>query len=150
MSSDAERFIKSWNRIHAETSRVLRAAPDNKLDFRPKEDMFSLRELIGHIPQAEDVLARTALAGTSQKSRFDFEGRCASEITALFDAQHEELADQVSRLSSEQLNEQVEFHGRRLRRLALLWFLTEHEIHHRGQVFTYYHLAGIEPPNMHE
>lgn len=149
-STETERFVKTWNRLHSETSRVLKAAPDDKLDWRPKDDMFTMRELISHIPQAQDVLARSALTGTSQKSQFDFSNRTAPEITDMFDAQHAALVNEVSQLTTEQLNEQVEFHGRTLRRIALLWFMTEHEIHHRGQLFTYLRLAGIEPPNIHE
>ncbi|MEK6286267.1 MAG: DinB family protein [Acidobacteriota bacterium] len=149
-SSDTERFVSNWNRIHKETSRVLRAAPDDKLEWRPKENMFTLRELIGHIPQAELVLARSALAGSTQKPPFDFSNRSGSEIAGMFDSQHDELVSEVSKLTAEQLKEEVEFHGRTLRRGVLLWFLTEHEIHHRGQLFTYYRLADIEPPNLHE
>ena len=148
-SPDPERFVSNWNRIHRDTSRVLRAAPDDKLDWRPKEDMFTMRELIGHIPQAEAGLVRSALAGSTQKVPFDF-SRSAAEIADAFDSQHDELVAEVSKLTPEQLKEEVEFHGRTLRRGVLLWFVTEHEIHHRGQLFTYYHLAGIEPPNLHE
>lgn len=147
--TDAERFVSNWNRIHGDTSRVLRAAPDDKLDWRPKEEMFTMRELIGHIAQAEAVLVRSALAGSSQKMQFDV-SRSADEIASAFDNQHEALASEVSKLTAEQWREEVEFHGRRLRRGVLLWFVTEHEIHHRGQLFTYYRLAGIEPPNLHE
>lgn len=146
---DTERFISNWNRIHKDTSRVLRAAPGDKLDWRPKEDMFTMRELIGHIPQAEAVLVRSALAGSPQKVPFD-SSRSADEIASAFDSQHEELVSEVSKLTAEQWKEEVEFHGRRLRRGVLLWFVTEHEIHHRGQLYTYYRLAGIEPPNLHE
>lgn len=148
-SSDSERFVSNWNRIHKDTSRVLRAAPDDKLDWRPREDMFTMRELIGHIPQAEVVLVRSALAGFDQKVPFDI-SRTAGEIASAFDAQHDELVSEVSKLTAEQWKEDVEFHGRRLRRGVLLWFVTEHEIHHRGQLYTYYRLAGIEPPNLHE
>jgi uncharacterized damage-inducible protein DinB len=148
-SPDSERFVSNWNRIHRDTSRVLKAAPDDKLDWRPREDMFTMRELIGHIPQAEVVLVRSALAGSDQKVPFDF-SRTAAEIASAFDAQHEELVSEVSKLTAEQWKEEVEFHGRRLRRGVLLWFVTEHEIHHRGQLYTYYRLAGIEPPNLHE
>lgn len=148
-SPDTERFIGNWNRIHKDTSRALRAAPDDKLDWRPKEGMFTMRELIGHIPQAELVLVRSALAGSTQKVPFDC-SRSAAEIASAFDSQHEELAGEVSKLTTEQRKEEVEFHGRRLRRGVLLWFVTEHEIHHRGQLYTYYRLAGIEPPNLHE
>ena len=147
--NEAERFLSNWNRIHKDTSRVLRAAPDDKLDWRPKDDMFTMRELIGHIPQAELVLVRSALAGSTQKIPFDI-SRTAGQIATAFDTQHEELAGEVSTLTSEQWREEVEFHGRRLRRGVLLWFVTEHEIHHRGQLYTYYRLAGIEPPALHE
>lgn len=148
-SRDTERFISNWNRIHKDTSRVLRAVPDDKLDWRPKEDMFTLRELVGHIPQAELVLVRSALAGSTQKIPFDI-SRSAEEIAGAFDTQHEELAAEVSDLTAEQWREEVEFHGRRMRRGVLLSFVTEHEIHHRGQLYTYYRLAGIEPPNLHD
>ena len=148
-SPDTERLVSNWNRIHKDTSRVLRAAPDDKLDWRPKDDMFTMRELIGHIPQAELVLVRSALAGSTQKVPFDF-SRSAEEIATAFDSQHAELAREVSTLTAEQLKEEVEFHGKRLRRGVLLAFVTEHEIHHRGQLYTYYRLAGIEPPNLHE
>lgn len=147
--TDADRFVSNWNRIHKDTSRVLRAAPDDKLDWRPKEDMFTMRELIGHITQAEAVLVRSALAGSPQKIPFET-SRTADEIAGAFDIQHEELAGEVAKLTAEQWREEVEFHGRRLRRGVLLWFVTEHEIHHRGQLYTYYRLAGIEPPELHE
>ena len=149
-SPQTEYFVKNWNRIHKETSRVLRAAPDDKLDWRPKEGMFTLRELIGHIPEAELVLARSALAGSTQNVPFDFSNRTAAEIGELFDSQHDELAAEVSKLTEGQLAEEVEFHGLRMRRSVLLWSMTEHEIHHRGQVYTYYRLADVEAPNLHE
>ena len=149
-SPDGERFVSNWNRIHKETSRALRAAPDEKLEWRPKEGMFTLRELIGHISQAEVVLVRSALAGSAQTIPFDFSTLSANEIAARFDTQHEELVSEVTKLTVEQLKEEIEFHGHTLRRGVLLWFVTEHEIHHRGQLFTYYRLVDIEPPNLHE
>jgi uncharacterized damage-inducible protein DinB len=149
-SPDTERFVRNWNRIHKETSRVIRSAPDDKLEWRPGEEMFTLRELIGHMPQAELVLARSALAGSTQKIRFDFSNRLANEIADMFDSQHDELVGEVSELTADQLTEEVEFHGKRMRRSVLLWGMTEHEIHHRGQLYTYYRLAGVEPPNLHE
>src|ERR1041385_5196194 len=98
---ETQRYVSNWDRIHRETSRVLRAALDDKLDWRPKEDMFTLRELIGHIPQAELVLIRSALAGSAQKLPFD-SARSASEMADSFDAQHEQLVSEVSNLTPEQ------------------------------------------------
>ncbi|HXG91501.1 MAG TPA: DinB family protein [Blastocatellia bacterium] len=146
---ETEHFVSNWNRIHRQTSRVLRAAPGGQLDWRPKEGMFTLRELISHIPEAEYALVRSALAGSTQKVKLDLAGMNVDEIVGLFDKNHDELVEEVSRLTLDQLNEEVEIFGRNMRRIVLLWGMTEHEIHHRGQMFTYYRLAGIEPPNLY-
>ena len=146
---ETERYVGNWNRIHKQTSRALRAAPDAHLEWRPREGMFTLRELISHIPEAEFGLVRSALAGSTRTEGLDLANQTVAQIADAFDKQHEQLVEEVSRLSLEQLNEEVEFHGKRMRRKVLLAGLTEHEIHHRGQIFTYYRLLGIEPPNLY-
>jgi uncharacterized damage-inducible protein DinB len=146
---ETEHFVSNWNRIHKQTARVLEAAPEDKLDWRPKEGMFTLRELIRHMPEAELTIARSALAGSMQKQELDLSKSSVSEIVQTFNANHAELAEEVSKLTLDQLNEEVEAFGRKMRRVALLWGMTEHEIHHRGQLFTYYRLAGIEPPKLY-
>jgi uncharacterized damage-inducible protein DinB len=109
-----------------------------------------LTDFVNEILDEMTGLVRSALAGSTQKIPFDFSSLSANEIASTFDSQHDELVTEVSKLTPEQLREEVEFHGRSLRRGVLLWFMTEHEIHHRGQLYTYYRLAGIEPPNLHE
>jgi uncharacterized damage-inducible protein DinB len=146
---ETEHFVKNWNRIHKQTSHALSAAPGGQMDWRPKEGMFTLRELVSHIPEAELAIVRSALAGTMQKVELDLSGKSPEEIVAVFDKNHEELAEEVSKLTLDQLNEEVEAFGRKMRRIVLLWGMTEHEIHHRGQLFTYYRLAGIEPPDLY-
>ena len=150
MSSEVDRFIRNWNRIHKETSRIIRSAPDDKLDWRPKDDMFTLRELISHLPEAELGLVRSVLQGQTGQIGFDPSNKAAAEIADLFDRQHDGLAAEVSQLAENQLGEEVEFHGRQVRRAVLLKGMTEHEIHHRGQLFVYYRLTGIEPSKVHE
>ncbi|HEX8184088.1 MAG TPA: DinB family protein [Blastocatellia bacterium] len=146
---ETEHFVSNWNRIHKQTSRALSAATDDKLDWRPKEGMFTLRELARHIPEAENAIAHSALAGTMQKSQIDLSNSSVEEIVGAFDREHEKLVAEVSKLTLDQLNEEVEAFGRKMRRIVLLWGMTEHEIHHRGQLYTYYHLAGIEPPSLY-
>lgn len=146
---ETDSFVRKWNRIHKETSRVLRAAPDDQLDWRPKEGMFTLGELLRHIPEAELTLASSAIAGFTQTTRHHPPHKSVAQIADSFDAEHAQLVLEVSKLTLEQLSEEVEFHGQKMRRKVLLSGMTEHEIHHRGQLFTYYRLLGIEPPNLH-
>jgi uncharacterized damage-inducible protein DinB len=146
---ETEHFVSNWNRIHKQTSRALRAATDDKLDWRPGEGMFTLRELIRHIPESENAIVHSALAGSMQKSQVDLSNSGVDEIAGAFDREHEQLAAEVSEFTLDQLNEEIEAFGKKMRRVVLLWAMTEHEIHHRGQLYTYYHLAGIKPPSLY-
>jgi uncharacterized damage-inducible protein DinB len=112
--------------------------------------MFTLRELISHIPEAEFALVRSALGGSTKTERLDLANQSVAQIADAFDSHHEQLVEEVSKLTLDQLNEEIEFHGKKMRRKVLLSGLTEHEIHHRGQIFTYYRLLGIEPPNLYD
>jgi uncharacterized damage-inducible protein DinB len=142
-------FVSNWNRIHKQTARAIGAAPADKLDWRPGEGMFTLRQLVTHIPEAEAGLARTAIAGSMQKVQLDFSTASVEEIVSTFDSSHAQLVEEVSKLTPDQLNEEIEAFGRKMPRRVLLHALTEHEIHHRGQLFTYLRLAGVEPPNIY-
>ena len=145
---ETEHFVSNWNRIHKQTARALEAAPDDKLDWRPKEGMFTLRELVRHMPEAEHLIVRSALAGSMQKPELDLSQSSISEIVQAFNTNHDKLAEEVAKLTFDQLNEEIEAFGRKMRRVVLLWGMTEHEIHHRGQLFTYYRLAEIDAPKI--
>ena len=148
--SETERFIRNWNRIHKETAQVLAVAPDDKLDWRPADGLFTLRELMRHMPETESDVVRTVLAGTMQKGELDLSTAGVEEMVRAYQASHERLAAEVANLTLEQLNEEIEAYGRRMRRRVLLQSMLEHEIHHRGQLYTYYRLAGIKPPKLYE
>jgi len=145
---EIEYFVKNWNQIHKQTSRALRVTPADKMEWRPKEGMFTFRELVTHFPQSELMITRSALAGSAQKTELDLSNLTPEEIADLFDRQHAELAEEVSKLGSEQIGEKIEIFGRSFSRLRLLQGMVEHEIHHRGQLYTFLRLADVEPPSL--
>ena len=146
---ETEHFVNNWKRIHKQTARALSAAPEDQLDWRPRDGMFTLRELVRHIAEAESGIVRTALAGSMQKGDLDLGSASVAEIVRAYDESHARLAAEVGRLTLDQLNEEIEAFGRKMRRIILLWAMTEHEIHHRGQYYTYLRLAGVEPPPLY-
>lgn len=146
---ETESFVKDWNRIHKQTARVLAAAPEDKFDWKPNDGMFTLRQLVIHLPNAEAGITRTALAGTMQKVSLDLDSASVEEIVEKFNSSHSTLVEEVSQLSLDQLNETIEAFGRKMTRIVLLRVMIEHEIHHRGQLYTYLRLAGVEPPALY-
>lgn len=146
---ETESFVKDWNRVHKQTARALAAAPGEKFDWKPGEGMFTLRQLVTHLPNAEAAIVRSALAGSMQKVSLELDNASVDEIVEKFNSSHSGLAEEVSALSLDQLNETVEAFGRQMPRIVLLRAMIEHEIHHRGQLYTYLRLAGVEPPALY-
>ncbi|HJQ24923.1 MAG TPA: DinB family protein [Blastocatellia bacterium] len=147
--AETEHFVKNWNRIHKQTARALAAAPADQLDWRPREGMFTLGELVRHIAEAESGIVRTALAGSMQKGDLDLASASVEEVVRAFKESHERLTEEVGKLTLDQLNEEIEAFGHKMHRIVLLWAMTEHEIHHRGQYYTYLRLVGVEPPPLY-
>ena len=146
---EIEAFVRHWGYIHKQTARALRAVPADRMDYKPKEDMMSLGALTIHIPQAALLFARTALAGTTQKIDLDLSNSTPEEIASAYEANFKQLAGEVWELTREQLDEEVQFFDYKLRRIELLQELVNHEIHHRGQLYTYLHLVDVKPPALH-
>ena len=48
MPAHLDLYIKTWNRIHRQTKRIMAAAPNDKYDWKPYESAMSLGELVNH------------------------------------------------------------------------------------------------------
>src|SRR5690349_1596111 len=68
---EIETFVRNWNYTHKQTARILRAAPQEKMEWQPKEGLFTLRQLVSHFPQAELGFVRTAMEGFYSKVELD-------------------------------------------------------------------------------
>jgi uncharacterized damage-inducible protein DinB len=148
MSAHLDSYIKTWNRIHQQTKKIMAVAPDDKYDWKPCETAMSLGELMNHLWIAEWGLIEAVLAGAIP-SESPAKISSTSDMLAAFDKSHEEAVAKVAALTPEQLSEEIEPFGpnyNRMSRMALLHLTHEHEIHHRGQLYTYLRIAGCEVP----
>jgi uncharacterized damage-inducible protein DinB len=68
-----------------------------------------------------------------------------------FNKSHAESAAKVAALTPEQLNEEIAPFGpdKAMSRRAFLHVTNEHEVHHRGQLYTYLRIAGVEVPPLY-
>src|SRR6266480_407494 len=92
---EIETFVRNWNYTHKQTARILRAAPQEKMEWLPKEGMFTLRQLVSHFPQAELGFVRTAMDGSYTKVELDLSKSTPEEIANIFDENHEKHAAEV-------------------------------------------------------
>ncbi len=147
--ANLDNFIKNWRRIHKQTKKILVLTPDDKYDWKPAETSMPLGELANHFSVAEWLLAETVFTGKLPTERPE-PHKSTDELVAAFDKTHDDLVAKVRAMSPEQLEEEVALFGpdQKMTRMALLNIMTEHEIHHRGQLYVYLRILGCELPSL--
>lgn len=147
MAANMDSFVSNWRRIHKQTTKIMAAAPNDKYDWKPCDSAMTLGELMNHLWIAEAGLVAAAKTGV-----FPTEAppqiKDTAALIAAFDKTHEEAIAAATALTAEELAESVAPFGpdKAMSRSALLHLTHEHEIHHRGQLYTYLRIAGCEVP----
>jgi uncharacterized damage-inducible protein DinB len=146
-----EFFMKQKQATHEGVIKVFRQIPTEQMAWRPAPDMLSLGEMVRHVWVSEDGARRMAIDGDFSY----FEQRIPLGLGAVLGAVeplekelqhiesvHQETLSEVSKLplerwDEERVNEQLQIR----RRVAVVLFgITEHHIHHRGQVGSFLHV----------
>ena len=152
-----------FNMVHSITVRAIDAFTDRDLDFRPKPDMRTPRELIFHVYSQEKILAEAARQGwfaAEAASRSSPEEQAgAAELQALVtvndlrtyaQACHQTAQSIFSLMSESQLNRPVESPFGTYPAWRYFAFAYDEHWHHRGQIYTYLRLVGKQPPMLYD
>lgn len=145
-------FLDYLNKIHERTMRVVRCIPDDKLEWSPREGKFTLGDLCRHIAATNRFLFIEVAQG--RPSRYGGCGRdlaaTHSEIVCFMEDLHRESVEILSRLTDADLCQKcITPNGTPIRTWKWLRSMVEHEIHHRGQVYTYLGLLGVPTPPLY-
>ncbi len=145
--ANLDSFINNWRRIHKQTTKLIAVAPNDKYDWKPCDSGMTLGELINHLWFTEAGLVAAAKTGVFPKEAPP-QINDTAELIAAYDKTHEESVATVAAMTPEELGEQLTPFGpdKPMSRMALLHVMHEHEIHHRGQLYTYLRIAGVEVP----
>ncbi|MFZ5827262.1 MAG: DinB family protein [Bacillota bacterium] len=148
-------FFPLRHEVRAGTLQAVRSLSPEHLEWKPAGGVHSIMGWLRHIAQSEDWWIQ---AGVME--RHDFVPRRKGQLLELDQvlAYLEETRGTTERLlqewPAEKLSEQVPvppgFLGAyRGPKLSLHWVmgnLFHHELHHRGQIYLYLRMMGIEPP----
>ncbi|MFN0110307.1 MAG: DinB family protein [Blastocatellia bacterium] len=147
MATNMNSLVSNWRRIHKQTTKIMAAAPNDKYDWKPADSAMTMGELMNHLWIAEAGLiaaAKTGVFPTEAPPQI----KDTAELIAAFDKTHEEAIATAMSLTEAELAETVAPFGpdKAMPRSVLLNLTLEHEIHHRGQLYTYLRIAGCECP----
>ena len=138
-------FLDYFGKIHERTMRVVRCIPPDKVDWSYRPGKFTLGDLGRHIAAINRYMYAETLQG--KPSRYAGCGRelapTYDDIISFMEARHSESVEIISQLTN--LNEKCATpDGTPITVWKWLRAMVEHEIHHRGQIYTY--LAILEVP----
>lgn len=150
MRRELEDLIEHLGRYRAITLQVFDIVEEGELGWRPGPSQYSLGQQLLHIAQAEDRFAHGLFEGdwSLERVRFPPELPSADEMIEFFERVRSYTLDRLEELDSSDLGEIVEIPESDLRHSlrSLLWFILEHELHHRGQIWAYLRAMGHTPP----
>src|SRR4051812_17714936 len=151
MHTELSNLREHIDRYRAVTLLTLDAVPDDAaLDWRPTPDAFSLGQQLVHIAQAEDYYTRGLFANEWQPEllRFDAAPRGRAAIRTYFDDVRSRFAQRLDAMPESELGAGRDAPtappGVTMR--WWLWFLLEHEIHHKAQAAVYLRQMGLVAP----
>jgi uncharacterized damage-inducible protein DinB len=140
-------FLDYFGRIHQRTMRVVRCAPPDKMDWSFREGKFSIGDLARHIATSKRYLFAETLDG--RPSRYAGCGRelapTLEETLLLMDTLHRESLEIISGLTDLKRECRTP-DGAVIATWKWMRAMVEHEIHHRGQVYTYLALLDVPTP----
>ena len=151
MSSEVEDLREHYDRYRAVTLEHLERLEDRHLSWRPRPDAFSCGQHFVHIIETEDFYMRGLFEGdwNSERMRFPKPLPDKDELRRQFDAVRKTTAGHFAGLTSERLSAVVPPIGGAPVYWSLrswLWYVLEHEVHHKAQLAEYLRQLGIVPP----
>lgn len=146
-----EPFLSFLRSARKRTRAVATAIPDDKLEWRPREDVFSPGDLVRHIAGAERWMYVENVLG--RPSRYPGHGPDLAAgkeaVLKYLDSLHAESVERLATLTPEQIQGPCRtVAGSEVPVWLLLRVAIEHEIHHRGQLYTLLGALGAERPSL--
>jgi uncharacterized damage-inducible protein DinB len=158
MASAKEQFLKAYDREHTITMKVLRAYPEDQLDFKPHPKSNSARDLAWTFVMERGLGTRVWNDEFAQG--FTPGGAPAkppekwSDLLAQLEQAHAAFRQVIASAPDQDLETKVSFFTApktmgQVSRQEWIWFLLHDQIHHRGQFSVYLRMAGGKVPSIY-
>jgi uncharacterized damage-inducible protein DinB len=144
-----EPFLDYYERVRERSLRVIRCIPPDQLEWTFKEGKFTFGDLLRHLAGIERFMYAETVQG--KPSRYPGHGKELADgydaVLAFFNRAHAESVEIFRRFSDRELQLKcMTPNGTPITVWKWLRAMTEHEIHHRGQLYLYLAMLGVETP----
>lgn len=139
----ADNFIQDWLRHRQVVIELLDQIEDEHIHYKPWDGAMSLGEQAVHIAGAMNMFIRLVKTGS-----LEFPAPVAfntmEEVRHIVRTLTDQNINDLKELTSEQLEQMITFN--RAEAPGLFWLnnAKDHEVHHKGQLFVYARMVGLE------
>jgi uncharacterized damage-inducible protein DinB len=146
----ANMMIAGVEREAQTTRKVVAAIPENQLDFKLGEKGRTTRELAWHLIASESWFAEGIAKGDFSQAETELSPNASVKDMLAFYDQFPAKLEKVKSLSGDDLAKEVSFFNMmHLPNVLYLGFLTNHSVHHRGQLSTYLRAMNAHVPSIY-
>ena len=149
---DLTEFLNHFEKVRGRTRRVAACIPADRIDWAYKSGAFTLGDLVRHIAVTERYIWAETVH--RRQSRYTTHGRELADsreaVLAFLDRLHDESMTLFRALTPEMLDEKCATpEGTKLTTWKWLRMMPEHEIHHRGQLYTMLGMLDVPAPSLY-
>ncbi|MGJ7922324.1 DinB family protein [Neobacillus sp. LXY-4] len=148
MNTTKKSIVDSWLRHRLVTNEIIEMISDDDLLFKPWDKALSLKDLVLHIGNAGDYFVRAVIEGSAVRpSGQQPEVQTALQLQQFLAEVTSNTRNNLESLTAKQLENPVDLTqllGTKLPGRHVLQIMREHEIHHKGQLFTYARMIGLK------
>jgi len=142
-------FLHYFTNVRERTLRVARCIPPDKIDWTCAPGHFTLGDLLRHLAVTERYMWAENVH--NRPSRYTSHGKefgtTHEECMALLERLHAESVPIFAQLTDEDLGKKCKTPGgTEISTWKWLRAMTEHEAHHRGQIYMYLGILGVATP----
>jgi uncharacterized damage-inducible protein DinB len=142
-------ILKYWENVRKLTIRVFDQFPHDKFDFRPVDSVRSVAEQFDHILVVELYSRIGILTEVWDLSPFKGERDLSREnLREKLYNENKKTLGLLRMLPEGRFIKTYETPFGTISGEAAIYVALDEEIHHRGNLYTYLRLLGIEPPQM--
>ena len=142
-------FLQYFGNVRERTLRVARCIPPEGVDWTYAPGHFTFGDLLRHLAVTERYMWAENVSG--RPSRYTSHGKefgaTYDEIFTLLERLHAESLQLFAQLTDEDLQKKCKTPGgTEIAAWKWLRAMTEHEAHHRGQIYMYLSVLGVPTP----
>ena len=142
--STMNEVIEGWLKHRLVVHDLLELVEDEHANFKPWDGAFALGELAIHIATSMDMFVKTVKNMKYTPPQVEKDFKTMNDVREIVKKYTEITRLDMKYLTKIQINGEVEFNHDKAPGSFFLSNAIDHEIHHKGQLFTYVRLIGAK------